>query len=63
MYKNWWIPVQEVIIIDKTKKKESLPQVKQKEENEEVNRNRYIIIQKRRKEKNTVYSLSSTELL
>ncbi|XP_052098985.1 uncharacterized protein LOC127733711 [Mytilus californianus] len=36
MYKNWWIPVQEVIVIDKTKKKRTQSEAKQKESKNEV---------------------------
>jgi hypothetical protein len=36
VYKNWWVPVQEEIVIDKTKKKVNQSQAKQKKEPEKV---------------------------
>jgi len=36
VYRNWWIPVQEIIVIDTAKKKENQSQVKAKEQTEKV---------------------------
>ncbi|XP_076104784.1 uncharacterized protein LOC143073258 isoform X2 [Mytilus galloprovincialis] len=44
MYKKWWIPVQEVILIDKNKKKQSQSEAKQKEIKDEDKKSPDIFI-------------------
>ncbi|CAC5411110.1 unnamed protein product [Mytilus coruscus] len=44
MYKNWWIPVQEVIVIDKTKKKRTQSEAKQKEAKNEEKKSPEVFI-------------------